>query len=164
MKSSVKIPDSRIEHLAKKEQNDKGKYVLYLMQSAQRAEQNHALEWAVRRANELDKSLIVCFGLDDGFPEANKRHFAFMLQGLEKTASAIRDRDIGFVLRKGAPEKVALDLAQDSSHLVLDKGYLRYNRSLYKTLQSDSPVSVTQIETEPPVPQPEEYVKWVESL
>ena len=40
------------------------------MQSSQRAEQNHALEYAVQRANDLDKRLLVVFGLTDVGPIA----------------------------------------------------------------------------------------------
>ena len=37
----------------------KGKYVLYWMQASQRAECNHALEFAILKANELRQPLIV---------------------------------------------------------------------------------------------------------
>lgn len=155
MQSSTLIPDSRVEQLSDAEENLDAPYVLYLMQTAQRAEQNHALEWAIQKANALGKELQVCFGLDDTFPEANLRHFAFMLEGLEKTAAALERRGIGFTLRKSSPDKLALELAKDAAHLVLDKGYLRYNRGLYKTVRGNSPVRVTQIETEAPVPHQE---------
>lgn len=48
-----------------------GDYVLYWMQASQRAEYNHALEYAITKANELDKSLIVFFGITDAYPAAN---------------------------------------------------------------------------------------------
>ncbi len=47
-----------------------GNYVLYWMQSSQRAEQNHALEYAVQQANDLDQRLLVVFGLTDVGPIA----------------------------------------------------------------------------------------------
>jgi deoxyribodipyrimidine photo-lyase len=40
-------------------------YVLYWMQSSQRAEQNHALEYAVQRANEMGQRLLVVFDLTE---------------------------------------------------------------------------------------------------
>ena len=40
----------------------KGRYVLYWMQAAQRAEYNHALEYAVFRANQLKLPLVVVLG------------------------------------------------------------------------------------------------------
>jgi len=62
----------------------KGKYVLYWMQASQRAEYNHALEFAILKANELRQALIVFFGITDQFPEANERHDTFMLEGLKE--------------------------------------------------------------------------------
>jgi deoxyribodipyrimidine photo-lyase len=60
----------------------KGKYVLYWMQASQRTDCNHALEFAILKANELRQPLIVFFGITDQFPEAKERHYAFMLEGL----------------------------------------------------------------------------------
>jgi deoxyribodipyrimidine photo-lyase len=60
----------------------KGRYVLYWMQAAQRAEYNHALEYAVLRANQLKLPLVVVFGITDAYPEANLRHYTFMLNWL----------------------------------------------------------------------------------
>ena len=45
----------------------KGDYVLYWMQQSQRATYNHALEYAVRQANNLDLMLLVVFGLTDDY-------------------------------------------------------------------------------------------------
>ena len=84
------------------------RYVLYWMQQSQRAEFNHALEYAVHRANELDLPLLVAFGLMDDYPEANLRHYHFMVQGLADVARALRERKIPFVVQRGAPDEVAL--------------------------------------------------------
>jgi len=70
----------------------RGSYVLYWMQASQRAECNHALEYSIDRANELNQPLIVVFGLTDRYPEANLRHYAFMLEGLRETQSALQAR------------------------------------------------------------------------
>ncbi|MGI8747876.1 MAG: deoxyribodipyrimidine photo-lyase, partial [Deinococcus sp.] len=59
-----------------------GRYVLYWMQASVRAEDNHALEYAVERANELSQPLVVYFGLTVNYPEANGRSFLFLLEGL----------------------------------------------------------------------------------
>ena len=53
-----------------------GTYVLYLLQQANRAHFNPALEYAVDEANRLGVPVLACFGLLDGangFPEANAR-------------------------------------------------------------------------------------------
>ena len=82
-----------------------GDYVLYWIQSSQRAEQNHALEYAVQQANDLDQRLLVVFGLTDDYPEANLRHYTFMLEGLKDVQEALEKRGIKMVVRKGSSER-----------------------------------------------------------
>jgi deoxyribodipyrimidine photo-lyase len=68
MASSL-VQDERIQNLNDAEERD-GEYVLYWMQSSQRADHNHALEYAVQRANDLGQRLLVVFGLTDVGPIA----------------------------------------------------------------------------------------------
>lgn len=49
----------------RKGRREEGDYVLYWMQETQRAEHNHALEYAVQRANELGQRLLVVFVLTE---------------------------------------------------------------------------------------------------
>jgi deoxyribodipyrimidine photo-lyase len=62
-----------------------GEYVLYWMQNSQRADFNPALEVAIAEANRLGLPVLVGFGLTEDYPEANARHYAFMLEGLAET-------------------------------------------------------------------------------
>jgi deoxyribodipyrimidine photo-lyase len=64
-----KIQDERVQHLNEAAVRD-GDYVLYLMQSSQRAGQNHALEYAVQQTIYLGQRLLVVFGLTDVGPIA----------------------------------------------------------------------------------------------
>ena len=70
----------------------RGRYVLYWMQASQRGVDNPALERAVERADELGLPVLAVFGLDAAYPEANLRHFAFLVEGL---AAARRDLERG---------------------------------------------------------------------
>lgn len=79
--ATEEIQEERIRHLNEKDVGE-GDYVLYWMQEAQRVEHNHALEYAVQRANGLGQRLLVVLGLTDGYPETNLRHYAFLLEGL----------------------------------------------------------------------------------
>ena len=63
------IQEERVQDLNEMDARE-GDYVLYWMQSSQRAEQNHALEYAVQQANDLDQRLLVVFGLTDVGPIA----------------------------------------------------------------------------------------------
>src|SRR5689334_18999006 len=76
-----------------------GQYVLYWMQASQRVGFNHALEYAILRANRLNLPVVVCFGLMDGYPDANERHYAFMLEGMRDVDALLRKRGIKFVVK-----------------------------------------------------------------
>ena len=89
-----------------------GRYVLYWMQQSQRAHFNPALEYAISRANELDRPVVVGFGLFGDYPEANERHFAFMLEGLAEVAECAARARHPFVMRLGRPDAVCLALAR----------------------------------------------------
>ena len=79
------IQEERIRNLNNK-RRIKGKYVLYWMQAAQRAEYNHALEYSIRIANKHKLPVVVLFGITDSYPEANLRHYYFVLEGLYTTS------------------------------------------------------------------------------
>ncbi len=129
-----------------------GRYVLYWMQQAQRTEFNHALEYAIHRANGLGQPLLVCFGLTDDYPEANLRHYHFMLQGLADVESALDRRHIRFVLRRGDPDEVAGSLAAEASLVVCDRGYLREQRAWRERLAAAASCPVIQVESDVVVP------------
>lgn len=121
------IQPERVRMLNQKPEQP-GEYVLYWMQASQRAECNPALEYALRLANERGKPLVVCFGLTDAFPEANARHYRFMLEGLGETEASLRRRGIQMVVRMGHPDDVAAELARNAALAVTDRGYLRIQR------------------------------------
>ena len=87
------LVESRIRLLNDREVR-KGRYVLYWMQQSQRTEYNDALNVAIREANRSGLPLLVVFGLTDAYPEANLRHFHFMLEGLQDVQAALRRRGI----------------------------------------------------------------------
>jgi deoxyribodipyrimidine photo-lyase len=105
-----------------------GRYVLYWMQAAQRAHYNHALEYAIGRANERKKPVVVAFGLTADFPQANARHYGFLLEGLCETVQALENRGIQTVVQLGSPPECIPGLAKDASVLVADEGHLTIQR------------------------------------
>ena len=129
-----------------------GRYVLYWMQQSQRAEHNDALELAIQRANELGLPLVVGFGLMDDYPAANLRHYRFLVEGLQETAGALERRGVRFVLRKGHPVDVALELAGDATEVVCDRGYLRHQKAWRKRLAEEAGRPVTEVEADVVVP------------
>jgi deoxyribodipyrimidine photo-lyase len=146
------IHDARVHPLNDDDVDRAGAYVLYWMQQSQRAHMNHALEYAVRLANAMKLPVAVCFGLTDGYPEANERHYAFMLEGLREVAAALRGRRIGFVARRGSPPDVAVALAADAAMVVCDRGYLRHQRAWRDQLADHAGRRVVEVETDVVVP------------
>jgi deoxyribodipyrimidine photo-lyase len=151
MSDPAAIQPERIQRLSATPERD-GAYVLYWMQQSQRAECNHALEYAIAAANRLGVPVVVAFGLTDGYPEANLRHYRFMLEGLQETRTALHQRGIRFLLRRGSPERVALDLAREAALLVCDRGYTRIQRQWRAIVAVEAPCAVVQVESDMVVP------------
>ena len=151
--------------LLKKGYPGKSSYVLYWMQASQRAEYNHALEFALRKANEHKLPLVVYFGITDSYPDANKRHYRFMLEGLKQTASRLKKRGINFVLRLESPEKGIIKLAKKAAITVFDTGYMPVQRQWRKAAAEAINGTIFQIESDVIVPvnktsEKEEYAAY----
>lgn len=66
----------------------------------------------------------------DGYhPEANLRHYAFVLEGLKGVEDALKERKIKFAARRGSPDEIALELGRDTSLIVCDMSYCACRRS-----------------------------------
>ena len=123
----VMIAPERI-HRLNETPASKGFYVLYWMQASPRAECNMALEYAIRRANRLGLPVAALFCLTGEYPEANLRHYHFMIEGLLEVKDALEARGVSFVLRRSSPPAGVADLAGDAALVVADCGYLRIQR------------------------------------
>jgi deoxyribodipyrimidine photo-lyase len=113
---------------------------------------NHALEAAVNEANAHGMGVVVAFGLTDTYPEANLRHYTFMLEGLKETAQTLEQRGIRFVVRRGEPPEVALELGREAALIVCDRGYLRHQRSWRERVARRAACRVIQVESDVVVP------------
>jgi deoxyribodipyrimidine photo-lyase len=129
-----------------------GKHVLYWMQASQRTRFNHALEYAIERANDLRLPVVVGFGLMDDYPEANARHYAFMLEGLRDVEVALAKRRIGFFVQRGAPAEVALKLSRAAAVVVCDRGYLRHQKQWRDEVADGGRCEVVEVESDAVVP------------
>ena len=130
----------------------KGDRVLYWMQASQRAEYNHALEYAVRQANERKEPLVVYFGLTDKFPEANERHYYFMLEGLKEVRMSLKDRGIAMVIRRDSPEHGVVEFARRASLVVCDRGYLRVQKQWRQYVAERVECPLLQVESDVVIP------------
>lgn len=146
------IHADRTRVLNKKKNAARASYVLYWMQQSQRADFNHALEYAVREANQLGKKIVVVFGLDPRYPQANMRHYCFMIEGLRDTRAALARRGIKLAICPGSPEKVALRFSGNAVMMVCDRGYLRHQRAWRRHVARHAPCKVVQVESDVVVP------------
>jgi len=149
------IQSTRIKILNDAPPREDGRYVLYWMQQSQRAGFNPALEFAIEEANARDRPVLVCFGLTDGatgYPEANARHYAFMLEGLAEAERELRRRGIAFAIRKGAPDAVADAFGREAVLIVCDRGYLKPQKAWRASLAASADRRVVQVEGDVVVP------------
>jgi len=130
----------------------RGAYVLYWMQASQRERFNPALETAVALANARREPVVVAFELMDDYPDANERHYAFLLEGLAETRRALLDRGIGFTMRRGHPDEVAIALGRDASVVVCDRCYLRFQKAWRARVAKEVPAQVIEVEGDVVVP------------
>jgi deoxyribodipyrimidine photo-lyase len=131
---------------------ENGQYVLYWMQQAQRVRYNHALTYAIEEANTRNLPVVVVFGVTDDYPEANERHYAFMLEGLRDVSIALKKKKIQFVLQHQSPDEAALSLAKDAAFLVMDRGYLKIQKLWRSRVVKEVSCGVVQVETDVVVP------------
>jgi len=130
----------------------RGSYILYWMQRAQRARYIHALEHAIRLANQQGLPLLAAFALTPRFPAGNRRSYAFMLEGLRETRADLAARGIPLLLGRGEPPSILAELAADAACVVTDRGYLRVERAWRQELARGLPCRLTQVETDAVVP------------
>ena len=132
---------------------DGGDYVLYWMQQSQRPEDNPALEYAIQRANEAGLPVLVVFGLMDDYPEANLRHYTFMIEGLQETKQILEEeRGIRMVVAHGSPDEMALQFAGRAHMLVCDRGYLDHQRTWRERVTEEATCPVVRVEGDVIVP------------
>jgi deoxyribodipyrimidine photo-lyase len=145
------IHPSRIRQL-----NDKiekpGRYVLYWMQASVRAVDNPALLYAIQKADELAVPVLVVFGLTDRYPDANLRHFTFLIEGLRDVEQELKNLGIQLVVFEAPPDEAALRVAGEAVLLVTDRGYLVHQRSWRATVADRAACPVRQVEGDLVVP------------
>lgn len=116
--------NERVVQLNDVEVNKHGRYVLYWMQMYKRVDYNHALIWAIRKANELELPLVVYEGLKYYYPWASDRLHTFILEGVQEKRKQFAELGIRYVfyLQKDgdSPKQTVAKLAGDAALIVTD--------------------------------------------
>jgi deoxyribodipyrimidine photo-lyase len=146
------IHETRIHFLNEAPVASNGEYVLYWMQASQRTRCNHALEYAIERANELGLPVVACFGLMDDYPEANERSYAFLIEGLRDVSAGLRERGILFAVKHGPAPAAALHFGKRASQIVCDWNYLRHHKAWRHQVADEAGKAVVALESEVVVP------------
>jgi len=127
-------------------------FVLYWMQSSQRADDNPALALAVQRADDLSVPLIAAFVVDDDYPDASERPFAFMLEGLAETCAILAEHDVRLIGRRGDPVEAIATLADEAALVITDTAYLQPARGWREALAKRLDVPLLRVESDVAVP------------
>ena len=116
--------NERVIQLNDERPNPKPRYVLYWMQMYKRVDNNHALIWAIQKANELKLPLVVYEGLKFYYPWASDRIHTFILEGVEEKRAAFAKLGIRylFYLQKDgdSPKQMVERLAREAALIVTD--------------------------------------------
>lgn len=111
---------------------DKGEFVIYWMQQSMRVSYNHALNYAIERANESNLPVVVFFSIDTSFPDINIRNLSFMIEGLKEVEIELKKLGINFIIEIGRAVDLIEKYLKHTKILVTDKGYLRYQKQIRK--------------------------------
>lgn len=158
------IQSERIKKLNDAEIQDSDN-IFYWLQASQRANYNHALEYAIKKANELNKKLYVFFVIVDDYPEANLRHYQFMLEGLVDLKEKLNARNIEFKIFSGNIVKIVSEIAKESALMITDRDYLKTTRNWRKEIAEKISSPLIQVESNLIVPveeasEKEEYAAY----
>jgi deoxyribodipyrimidine photo-lyase len=114
----------RVRRLNDSPERSGAAYVLYWSQMNRRTEANHALEYAVERANALNLPLLYYEGLTCTYREANDRLHTFVLENVPETERRLKARGIGYCFylrrRRADPNDVFYRLAAKAALVVTD--------------------------------------------
>lgn len=146
------IHDTRISALNRQPENPDGRHVLLWVQATVRERDNHALEYAVQEANRLKLPLVAVFGLTPGYPEANARHYLYLLEGLRDLRAGLGRRGVPLRVALGEPVAEVKRAAREAALVVTDLGYMRIQRQWRDDVAAALKVPLIAVESEAVVP------------
>ena len=120
-------PHPRVRVLRPGPPDPEGKCVVYWMQRAQRGVDNPALNMAIALGNAVGQPVLAVFSLTADYPDAQRRHYRFLVEGLVDAERDLMVRGVPLVVRLGRPGEVVPVLAAEmgASLVVGDKNPVR---------------------------------------
>lgn len=140
------MKEERINYINDKPINKEGSFVLYKMQASVRINHNLALEAAICKANELDLPLKIIFRIDTSFPEANYRHFVFMIQGIKDIQDKLINLGASFEIITNKEDNLFLNFINNAASIIMDKNYLRIQKEWKNWIEENANCEIIEIE------------------
>ncbi|HKF95479.1 MAG TPA: deoxyribodipyrimidine photo-lyase [Gammaproteobacteria bacterium] len=88
----------------------------------------------------------------DDYPEANLRHYKFMLEGIKEAQESLGKCGITMVVCQGSPDDVALGLGKQAPLIACDRSYMRHQKAWREQVAKDANCRVAQVENAVIVP------------
>lgn len=126
--------------------------IIYWMQEDHRVDYNYALDFAISLANTHNLPLLVYFTLTDNYPEANLRHYQFMLEGLLDVQMKLKHLNINFWFCLGNPIEITNKLKSFANALIFDKSYLNTPLTWKKNIIFSSEIPIYTVDSKLMVP------------
>lgn len=128
--------------------------MLLWVQRAQRATDNRAANLAVRIGNALKLPVVALFVLAPGYPDATRRGYQFMAEGLAELPNDFAARGIAWTMRVGDPCSVVPALATElrAGCIVTDMDPLRIARGWRALVAENLMVPFVEVATDSIVP------------
>lgn len=147
------IQEDRISYLNEKDEQE-GRYIIYWMQASQRVKFNQALETAIRIANKRSLPVLVYFEITTSFPDANLRHYYFMLEGLQEVKQKLNNMGIQMIIGNQDNSRYSnlTSLAKEAVMVITDCGYLRFQTEWRGKYAQDLPCLMIQVESDVVIP------------
>ncbi len=131
-----------------------GKGVLYWMQRDKRVDDNWALISSQYIALKNKVPLYVCFQYVGEYKESNIRHYDFLFKGLKETASALKEKNISFILLKGLAGDVIPKFIHSKKigTLIVDYSPLKIYKNRIKIIQNKIHIPFFQVDAHNVIP------------
>lgn len=148
------MTDIRREHQINEDMTYFGGPVLYWMSRDQRVRDNWALIKALSLAESRQSPAAVVFCLMPDYPNAQSRHFRFMLEGLCDVDHELENLRIPFFMLSGDPvaELAKFVRQTGAGAVVTDFSPLRFSRKLKKDLADVLGIPVIEVDAHNIVP------------
>lgn len=151
---STQPPVSRSREANRQPVDYDGQCVIYWMQRAQRGRDNAALNLAIDHANRLNVPVVCIFALTDNYPDAQRRHYRFLVQGLVDAAEDLAEKGVPLIVRFGSPPEVVLKAIRELKPAIVigDENPVRVGQHWRQKIANESPVRFEVVDADVVVP------------